>query len=505
MGGYLAGPAEPGSAPGVLIGMELFGIAGHVRDVCDRLAGLGFLALAPDLYHRSAPGIELAEDNAGRERGFALLHQLTREQALADIAAGVEYLFLVASHTHHGPVLELDDWPTPATSYVRGLERISGTLTEIAARLRREIREQVGLPVTVGIARTKFLAKVASAVAKPDGLLLVEPDAELAFLHPLPVERLWGVGRVTAAKLHRCGLTTVRQVAELSEPALVAILGRAGGRHLHALAHNHDPRPVHRRPRRRSIGAQRALGSRRRPRSELAVVLTMLVDRVTRRMRRARRACRTVVLRFRFSDYTRATRSHTMPESTASTATILAVATALLTVALPEIDHRGLTLIGVALTNLSDEDALQLTLPFDRARELGADATFEPGQHQQIRDQRRQMVSLVHDVFDQIAVVCHRPRGRAQQHLGVGADQRERRTQLVRGVGHERLLPLPAHLRRPQRPPRDEHAAHGGQRQSADAHAGQHQRRVAQLALVRRERLADLHDVWRQPVAPHDL
>ncbi len=253
---------------------------------------------------------------------------------------------------------------------VRGLERISGTPTEIAARLRREIREQVGLPVTVGIARTKFLAKVASAVAKPDGLLLVEPEAELAFLHPLPVERLWGVGRVTAAKLHRCGITTVRLVAELSEPALVAILGRAGGRHLHALAHNHDLRPVHRRPRRRSIGAQRALGSRRRPRSELAVVLTMLVDRVTRRLRRARRACRTVVLRFRFSDYTRATRSHTMPESTASTATILAVATALLTVALPEIDHRGLTLIGVALTNLSDEDALQLTLPFDRAREL---------------------------------------------------------------------------------------------------------------------------------------
>jgi DNA polymerase-4 len=258
---------------------------------------------------------------------------------------------------------------------VRGLERISGTPIEIAARLRREIREQVGLPVTVGIARTKFLAKVASAVAKPDGLLLVEPAAELAFLHPLPVERLWGVGRVTAAKLHRCGITSVRQVAELSEPALVAILGRAGGRHLHALAHNHDPRPVHRRPRRRSIGAQRALGSRRRPPSEIAVVLTVLVDRVTRRLRRARRVCRTVVLRFRFSDYTRATRSHTMPESTATTTTILAVATALLTVALPEIERRGLTLIGVALTNLSDEDALQLTLPFNRAREL--DSTLD--------------------------------------------------------------------------------------------------------------------------------
>jgi DNA polymerase IV len=253
---------------------------------------------------------------------------------------------------------------------VRGLERISGTPVEIAARLRREIRREVGLPVTVGIARTKFLAKVASAVAKPDGLLLVEPDAELAFLHPLPVERLWGVGKVTAAKLHRRGIATVAQVAELDERTLVSILGRASGRHLHALAHNHDPRPVHARPRRRSIGAQRALGRRPRPPGEIAVVLIALVDRVTRRLRTAKRACRTVVLRLRFSDYTRATRSHTMPEPTASTSTILAVADVLLTMSLPQIERRGLTLVGIALTNLTDEHALQLTLPFDRAREL---------------------------------------------------------------------------------------------------------------------------------------
>jgi DNA polymerase-4 len=253
---------------------------------------------------------------------------------------------------------------------VRGLRPISGTPLEIGRRLRQDVRQQVGLPITVGIARTKFLAKVASAVAKPDGLLLVEPEAELAFLHPLPVERLWGVGQKTAAKLHRRGITTVGQVAELGEATLVAILGRAGGRHLHALAHNHDPRPVHRRERRRSIGAQRALGRRPRPPGEIAIVLAALVDRVTRRMRTARRVCRTVVLRLRFSDFTRATRSHTMPEATATTATILAVANALLTVSSPEIERRGLTLVGVALTNLTDEDALQLTLPFDRAREL---------------------------------------------------------------------------------------------------------------------------------------
>jgi DNA polymerase-4 len=253
---------------------------------------------------------------------------------------------------------------------VRGLGHILGTPVEIAIRLRREVREQVGLPITVGIARTKFLAKVASAVGKPDGLLVVEPDQELAFLHPLPVERLWGVGRVTAAKLRALGITTVGQVADLGEGALIAILGRAGGRHLHALAHNHDPRPVHTRPRRRSIGAQRALGRRPRRPEEIAAALTALVDRVTRRLRTARRACRTVVLRMRFGDYTRATRSHTMPEPTTSTTTILAVATALLHLSAREIERRGLTLIGVALTNLSDEGFVQLTLPFTQAREL---------------------------------------------------------------------------------------------------------------------------------------
>jgi DNA polymerase-4 len=143
---------------------------------------------------------------------------------------------------------------------VRGLERISGTPVEIAARLRERAREQVGLPVTVGVARTKFLAKVASGVAKPDGLLVVPADEELTFLHPLPVERLWGVGAVTARKLREHRITTVGEVAALPEGALVAMLGRAAGRHLHALAHNRDPRPVRAGRRRGSIGSQRALG-----------------------------------------------------------------------------------------------------------------------------------------------------------------------------------------------------------------------------------------------------
>ena len=170
---------------------------------------------------------------------------------------------------------------------VRGMERIAGTPEEIAVRLRRDVLEQVGLPITVGVARTKFLAKVASGVAKPDGLLVVPPAGELAFLHPLPVERLWGVGTVTARKLHARGIRTVGEVAQLTESTLVSIVGRAAGRQLHALSHNRDARRVQVGRRRRSIGAQRALGRRRRSPEELDAVVVGLVDRIARRLRTA--------------------------------------------------------------------------------------------------------------------------------------------------------------------------------------------------------------------------
>jgi DNA polymerase-4 len=255
---------------------------------------------------------------------------------------------------------------------VRGLERISGPPAVIAARLRSQVLERVGLAITVGVARTKFLAKVASGVAKPDGLLVVPPDGELAFLHPLPVERLWGVGPATAAKLHARGVTTVGEVARLAETALVSILGRASGRHLHALAHNRDPRRVQTGRRRRSMGAQRALGRGRRSPAELDIVLVALVDRLSRRLRAARRVCRTVVLRLRFDDYSRATRSHTLSEPTAHTETVLATARELLAAAMPTIAREGLTLIGVAFGNLDDDGAVQLALPLDRHRALDA-------------------------------------------------------------------------------------------------------------------------------------
>jgi DNA polymerase IV len=258
---------------------------------------------------------------------------------------------------------------------VRGLERLSGTPEEIAARLKRRVLDEVGLPITVGVARTKFLAKVASAVAKPDGLLVVPPEGELEFLHPLPVERLWGVGVKTAEKLHARGIEIVRQVAELDEAALVELLGRASGRHLHALAHNRDPRRVRTGQRRRSMGAQRALGRRAKTPDTIDATLMALVDRLGGRLRAARRVCRTVVLRLRFSDFSRATRSHTLNEATAHTPTILATARGLLAAAMPTIERHGLTLIGVSLTGLENDDAVQLALPLDRQRTL--DATLD--------------------------------------------------------------------------------------------------------------------------------
>ena len=238
--------------------------------------------------------------------------------------------------------------------------------------------DEVGLPITVGVASTKYLAKVASAVAKPDGLLLVPLGGELAFLHPLPVERLWGVGDVTSRKLRGEGLRTVGDVAAVGEQRLVEILGKGAGRHIHALAHNRDPRRVRTGVRRRSIGSQRAFG-RRGPRDlpGLDALLVGLIDRIARRLRAAKRVCRTVMLRLRFDDYTRATRSQTMPESTAHTDTILATARELLVAAMPMIDAKGITLLGVSLQNLESTDAAQMLLPSDLRRAGALDAAVD--------------------------------------------------------------------------------------------------------------------------------
>ncbi|MEV6559778.1 DNA polymerase IV [Nocardia sp. NPDC051756] len=264
---------------------------------------------------------------------------------------------------------------------VGGLRRIAGEPIGIAERLRSQVREQVGLPISVGIARTKFLAKVASAVAKPDGLRVVPPDAELDFLHPLPIERLWGVGEVTARTLHEHGITRVGQLADLGESPLRAILGAGAARHLYALSWARDPRRVETGVRRRSIGAQRALGRQSHPPDEIEAYLHGLTDRLGRRLRAADRICRTLVLRMRFDDFTRATRSHTLPEATDHTETLLSAARSLLATAMPMIEERGLTLIGLALTNLADADPFQLSLPFEARATNTLDATLDDLRH----------------------------------------------------------------------------------------------------------------------------
>jgi len=257
---------------------------------------------------------------------------------------------------------------------VRGMERIAGTPFEIAVRLRAAVRERVGLPVTVGVARTKFLAKVASGVAKPDGLLVVPADRELEFLHPLPVECVWGVGPATARRLQAWHVQTVGELAALSESTLVAMLGRAAGRQLNALAHNRDFRRVETGRRRGSIGSQRALGRGRHSAEAIDATLVGIVDRITRRLRAARRTGRTVVLRLRFGDFERATRSHTLPFATANTQAILITARALLATAMPLIERRGITLVGCSVAMLEDDRTRQLLLGPEDALDAAVDA-----------------------------------------------------------------------------------------------------------------------------------
>jgi DNA polymerase-4 len=319
----------------------------------------GGVVLAPS-YEAKACGVHTA---MGIRRALALCPNAIvvrpRMSAYSEASKAVYRVFEDTTPLVEG--LSIDE----AFLDVRGMRRLAGSPTAIANRLRREVRERVGLPITVGIARTKFLAKVASAVAKPDGLLAVPPDGELEFLHPLPVERLWGVGQVTARRLHAAGIRNVGQVAELPEAVLVMLLGRAVGRQLHALAHNRDPRRVQTRRRRGSIGAQRALGWRSTSLTEVDVSLIGLVERVTRRMRAADRLGRTVILRMRFDDSSRATRSRTLPYATANTQTILTAARELLTIAVPLIQRQGITLVGISVTNLADNRRGQLMLPLD--------------------------------------------------------------------------------------------------------------------------------------------
>ncbi len=261
--------------------------------------------------------------------------------------------------------------PDEAFLDVSGATKLLGSPAQIAADLRSQVLADVGLAISVGVARTKFLAKVASAQAKPDGMIVVEPDRERAFLHPLPVEVLWGVGPVTSAKLRDHGVETVGDLAASGGAELQGLLGSHAGRHLRALAHNRDPRPVDNSRRDRSMGAQRALGQRVRTREELRTELLGLAEKVAARLRKAERVTRTVTVRYRNADHERESRSRTLVEPSASTQLLTATADDLLLTLVDgphgpgsRLGRVGCSLIGITFSGLGRADAVQLALRF---------------------------------------------------------------------------------------------------------------------------------------------
>jgi DNA polymerase-4 len=247
---------------------------------------------------------------------------------------------------------------------VAGAKRLFGPADAIAARLRRDVKTETGLVVSVGAARTKFLAKVASRVAKPDGLVVVPPDGELPFLHALPVGHIWGVGPVTERKLADMGIHTVSQLATGDVRALERRLGRHAGRHLHALSWNRDPRPVVTHRGARSVGAQSAFGGNRHDPDFHRKVLARLADRVGSRLRKKGRSGRTIGVRIRFNDMQAITRATTLAAPVSSTEAIFQVAEHLTAQAVAEAAAgRGLTLLGVRVSSLAVAPHLQLELP----------------------------------------------------------------------------------------------------------------------------------------------
>ena len=248
---------------------------------------------------------------------------------------------------------------------VAGARKLFGPAHVIAPRLRAEVKAETGLVVSVGVARTKFLAKIGSRVAKPDGLVVVPPDDELSFLHALPVGLIWGVGPVTERKLSRMGIRTVAELASCDERALRSRLGQHAGRHLHALAWNRDPRQVVTRRTARSVGAQSAFGGDRSDPEFHRRVLARLADRVGSRLRKKGRAARTIGVRLRFSDLQAITRATTLAAPVSSTDAIFQVAQHLVVEAVASAaEGRGLSLLGIRLSGLSFDPHVQLELPF---------------------------------------------------------------------------------------------------------------------------------------------
>lgn len=249
---------------------------------------------------------------------------------------------------------------------VAGSVHLLGSPTEMAIELRRRVREEVGLPVSVGVARTKHLAKIASQVAKPNGVVVVEPEQELDFLHPLPVELMWGVGRVTRERLAQSGIKTIGDLASMPGRHLEGLLGSAVGAKLGSLSWNVDPREVETHRRSRSVGAQSALGRREISDALIHATLLHLADRVATRLRAKQRAGYTVTAKVRFENLSSVTRSITLPAAISSTQLLCDVAFDLVAVALGDHpDEQLITLLAISVSHLEDQPSLQLELELD--------------------------------------------------------------------------------------------------------------------------------------------
>ena len=247
---------------------------------------------------------------------------------------------------------------------VAGSVHLFGPPAAMAAEIRRRVRAEIGLPVSVGVATTKHLAKVASQVAKPDGMVVVEPGREQEFLDPLPVELLWGVGPVTRSRLADSGIRTIGELAATSRGTLRWLLGRAAGHKLGSLATNDDPRGLETGRRAGSVGAQHALGRRVATPELLRSSLGFLADRVATRLRAAGRAGRTVTVRVRFTGLRSVTRSLTLPGAISTTLTLTELSVGLAESALAEHPReREITLVAISVSNLVDQPTLQLELP----------------------------------------------------------------------------------------------------------------------------------------------
>lgn len=309
-------------------------------------------------YEAKARGVD---PPTNRARALAACPELTivplRTEAYTEASRRVFEVF-----ERHSPVVEgisIDE----AFLDVGGMEHFNGSPREIGEALRRDVRDSVGLAVTVGIASAKFIAKIASGFAKPDGLLVVEPGTELDFLHPLDIERLWGVGRVTSEKLRARGIHRIGDIADYGQERLEPVIGKAAAAKFTELANGRDPRSVQPRQRRKSIGAQRAVPNRPYSSEEIDRFLSGLVEKAAPRLRGNSRSPRTVVLGLRFADFTVVSRSKTLPRPTSKTEELLTALRELLAAELPLVRERGLTLIGISFANL--EDGAQLELDFE--------------------------------------------------------------------------------------------------------------------------------------------